>query len=67
MGLRPNEVERLRLYLLKGGFLWVDDFWGEAAWAQWTRELTKVLPSPQFVVEDIPSFTSGASAIGTGG
>jgi hypothetical protein len=55
MGLRPNEVERLRLYLLKGGFLWVDDFWGEAAWAQWTRELTKVLPSPQFVVEDIPA------------
>src|ERR1041384_5097708 len=35
IGLRPNEAERLRAYLLKGGFLWVDDFWGEAAWQQW--------------------------------
>ena len=27
-GLSDMEVQRLRLYLLKGGFLWVDDFWG---------------------------------------
>ena len=26
IGLREKEVERLRAYLLKGGFLWVDDF-----------------------------------------
>ena len=24
----PEEAERLREYLLKGGFLWADDFWG---------------------------------------
>ena len=30
MGLRPEEVVRLRDYLLKGGFLWVDDFLGHA-------------------------------------
>ena len=28
IGLTDAEAERLRLYLLKGGFLWVDDFWG---------------------------------------
>ncbi len=32
MGLRSEEVVRLREYLLKGGFLWVDDFWGTQAW-----------------------------------
>ncbi len=27
-----TEAEALRNYLLKGGFLWADDFWGEYAW-----------------------------------
>ena len=27
-----TEAARLRDYLLKGGFLWADDFWGEYAW-----------------------------------
>ncbi len=35
---------RLREYLLKGGFLWVDDFWGDAAWEQWVEEIQRVLP-----------------------
>ena len=39
-----EEVARLRTYLLKGGFLWVDDFWGTFAWEHWTQELGKVLP-----------------------
>ena len=30
-----EEVLRLREYLLKGGFLWVDDFWGTQAWQYW--------------------------------
>ena len=42
IGLAQEEADRLRLYLLKGGFLWVDDFWGGLAWEQWTRELNKV-------------------------
>ena len=54
IGLRPDEVEQLRLYLLKGGFLWVDDFWGEAAWEQWSRELAKALPPPEYTIEDVP-------------
>ena len=37
-----------RLYLEKGGFLWVDDFWGDAAWAQWTREFAKAMPPDEY-------------------
>ena len=38
-----EEASNLRAYLLKGGFLWVDDFWGEAAWEQWAHEIGKAL------------------------
>jgi hypothetical protein len=53
IGLHPDEVEQLRLYLLKGGFLWVDDFWGEAAWEQWSGELARVLPPSEYPIEDV--------------
>ena len=53
IGLHPDEVEQLRLYLLKGGFLWVDDFWGEAAWEQWRSELARVLPPSEYPIEDV--------------
>lgn len=52
--LEPKEVSRLREYFLKGGFLWVDDFWGEAAWDQWAEEIERVLPPPDFSIEDLP-------------
>lgn len=54
LGFSQVEVERLREYLLKGGFLWVDDFWGEAAWAQWANEIGRVLPSSEYAIEDVP-------------
>lgn len=38
------EVERLRTFLVKGGFLWVDDFWGDRAWDEWITQLQRVLP-----------------------
>jgi hypothetical protein len=53
MGLDQDEVERLRLYLLKGGFLWVDDFWGTPAWNQWTDEISRVLPPSEYPIEDV--------------
>ena len=28
-------------YLLKGGFLWSDDFWGAAAWDSWVAEIAR--------------------------
>ena len=42
--LSDTEVRRLREYLLKGGFLWVDDFWGTPAWDQWSEQIARVLP-----------------------
>jgi hypothetical protein len=54
MGLSPEEAAWLRTYLLKGGFLWVDDFWGEAAWEHWSREIAKVLPPDEYPIRDIP-------------
>jgi hypothetical protein len=53
IGLSEEEVDRLRQYLQKGGFLWVDDFWGEAAWQQWSRELARAMPAGEYVVEDV--------------
>jgi hypothetical protein len=44
-------VQRLRQYLLKGGFLWVDDFWGTRAWNQWSGLITRVLP--EFPIVDV--------------
>jgi Domain of unknown function (DUF4159) len=38
------EVESLRQYLLKGGFLWVDDFWGPRALDEFIKEIRRVLP-----------------------
>ncbi len=49
--LTNTEVQRLREYLLKGGFLWVDDFWGTAAWNQWTGEIRRALP--EFAIADV--------------
>jgi hypothetical protein len=46
-----EEVERLRAYLLKGGFLWVDDFWGELAWYQWVQEIQRVLPQDTYPIK----------------
>jgi hypothetical protein len=52
MGLSSEEAQRLREYLLKGGFLWVDDFWGTAAWEQWSSEIRKALP--EYPITEVP-------------
>ena len=36
-GFSSGDVERLQRYLLKGGFLWVDDYWGPWAWDDFAR------------------------------
>lgn len=48
-----EEAEILRKYLLKGGFLWVDDFWGPYAWDSWASQIAKVLPPAQFPIRDL--------------
>jgi hypothetical protein len=37
----------LRDYLLKGGMLWADDFWGSYQWDHWVVQLRKALPADQ--------------------
>lgn len=59
IGIKDEEASALREYLLKGGFLWVDDFWGTEAWDQWEEEIAKALPAEQYPIEDI----SAADAI----
>ncbi len=49
-----DEVEALRNYLVKGGFLYVDDFWGTKAWEQWAYEIGRVLPPYKYPIFDIP-------------
>jgi hypothetical protein len=78
----PEEAAALRDYLLKGGFLWADDFWGTYAWQHWESEFSKVL-SPaeypmrelprdhpiyrtQFIVDEVPQIPSIGWWMGTG-
>ena len=49
-----NEAAQLRDYLLKGGFLWVDDFWGEYAFSHWAGEIAKALPPERYPIVDVP-------------
>lgn len=48
------EAARLREYLLKGGMIWADDFWGSYQWAHWVSELRKVLPAAEYPIFDVP-------------
>ena len=45
MSLSDAEVAGLRHYLLGGGFLMVDDFWGEEEWESLGGELRRVFPN----------------------
>ena len=48
-GFTDSEREALRSYLLKGGFLWADDFWGDEPWMHWVTEISAVLPEYSIV------------------
>jgi hypothetical protein len=53
-GFDTAEAEALRNYLLKGGFLWVDDYWGPGAWEDWAGEIGKVLPPSDYPIRELP-------------
>jgi hypothetical protein len=42
------EIEGLREYLLKGGFLWADDLWGNEANRYFEREMHRIFPDRSF-------------------
>ena len=52
LALTDEEVAILRRYLLNGGFLMVDDFWGEDEWANLADEMKRVFPEREF--KDLP-------------
>jgi hypothetical protein len=47
-----EEVVALRRYLLNGGFLMVDDFWGEEEWDNFYHEIKRVFPDKE--PEELP-------------
>ena len=49
MYMTEAEVKGLRDYLLAGGFLMIDDFWGTWEWANFEAEIKRVLPEYQIV------------------
>jgi hypothetical protein len=49
-----DDIRPLREFLLKGGFLWADDFWGSYSWDYWEHEIGRVLPPGEFPIFDIP-------------
>ena len=52
-GFSPEDADGLRQYLLKGGFLWADDFWGPWAWDAFISEIGKALPPGEYPVKEI--------------
>jgi hypothetical protein len=52
--LSDADVAQLRKYLLKGGFIWNDDFWGSEAWINWVEQISRVLPPAEYPIVDIP-------------
>jgi hypothetical protein len=52
MGLTRAQAEGLRSYLLAGGFLLIDDFWGTSSWNNMARQMSAVFP--EFQIVDIP-------------
>ena len=55
VSINESEALNLRTYLLKGGFLWVDDFWGSYEWEHWVREIRHALPADEYPIFDIPA------------
>jgi hypothetical protein len=48
MQLRDEEVPILRKYLLNGGALMADDFWGQKQWDNFEYEIKRVLPEREW-------------------
>jgi hypothetical protein len=52
IALSPGEITNLRDFLLKGGFLFVDDFWGNNEWYPFEDAMRQVLP--EYPIEPLP-------------
>jgi hypothetical protein len=55
--LTDPEIPLLRKYLLNGGFMMVDDFWGDREWKAFEDEIERLFPPQQFPrqkITDLP-------------
>jgi hypothetical protein len=50
--LSEEEAGRLREYALRGGFLFLDDFWGEYEWRNVQEQMKRVFP--EYEIKDLP-------------
>jgi len=50
MIVSPEEKAAFARYLANGGFVWVDDFWGDAEWQQFADVMRQVLPGREWRV-----------------
>lgn len=49
LSLSVTERENLREYLLRGGFLLIDDFWGDQQWDAFYRDFSQIFPDREIV------------------
>ena len=50
----PDEAAALRHYLLNGGFLMVDDFWGDREYESSIEQIKSVFPEDKYEPEELP-------------
>lgn len=54
LSFSTEEAAALRHYLLNGGFLMVDDFWGDSEYENFHQQMKGVFPEPQYEPEELP-------------
>jgi hypothetical protein len=52
MDLSTEQAARLREYIMRGGFIFLDDFWGEYEWDNVQEQFHKIVP--EFEIKDLP-------------
>ena len=52
MDLTDEQALRLREYIMRGGFIFLDDFWGEYEWQNVQEQFQKIVP--EYEIKDLP-------------
>jgi len=52
MDLSTEQAARLHEYILRGGFIFLDDFWGEYEWENVREQFRKI--DPEYEIKDLP-------------
>lgn len=52
MELSNEQAARLREYIMRGGFIFLDDFWGEYEWQNLQEQFQKIVP--EYEIKDLP-------------